>query len=716
MTYTHLRRDGVSVVLGPAGGPDLPAVLHWGADLGPLSGADLDALRAAAVPAVPHSSIDIPRRLSVSPGQDDSWEGTPGLAVHRGGRGLYPRWTDVTWLGDRPHDVVVTAADEGNGLAWRLQLELGTGGVLRVRQSITNTAGGPLTVDGVYALLPVPGAAAEILDTSGRWCRERTPQRRPFHHGTTLRASRRGRTGHDATLVMFAGTTGFGFRTGEVWGVHVGWSGDHVHLAERLPERAGQASAVIGGGELLAPGEIMLDRGQTYTTPWVSFVYSDAGMDGAAAALHTWLRDRPHHPRTPRPLVVNTWEGVYFDHDLPRLLQLADAAAKVGAERFVLDDGWFTHRRDDTAGLGDWTVDPQVWPHGLAPLFDHVRALGMQPGLWVEPEMVNPDSDLARAHPDWLLTAPGRAPAAWRHQHTLDLSRPEVYEYLLHSLSAVIAAERPEYLKWDHNRDVLAAVNHAGRAGVHRQTEALYRLLDELRERHPGLEIESCASGGARIDLGILEHTDRVWASDTNDPLERQRLQRWTAQLIPPELMGSHVGPAVSHTTGRHATLKFRCLTALFGHAGMELDLTGLEDADLDLLAGWGALYKRYRGLIHTGTMVRAEQADPGLWMHGTVSADRTEALFAVVRLDTSGEDRPDRVRLPGLDPDTRYRVTVVPELSDTGHNITPPTWLASGLDLPGSVLGRAGVALPVLNPQTGLLLALSVAEPPSTA
>ncbi|MEE4023358.1 alpha-galactosidase [Gordonia sp. PKS22-38] len=713
--WAVLRRDGAALVVGPGAPDGLPAVLHWGADLGELSDETLEALRLAAAPAVPHSSIDVPRWLSLAPGQDDSWEGTPALALHRNGRGIHPRWTRVRLAQDDCGHATVTAADALNGLSWRMDLELAVGGILRVRQTVTNTLPGQeaLTLDGAQILLPLPDTATEVLDTTGRHCREHTPQRRAFGHGTTLRASRRGRTGHDATLLLFAGSAGFGFRSGEVWGVHVAWSGNHAHFAERLPERAGQSSAVIGGGELLAAGEIVLAADESYTSPWVSFVYSGCGLDGAAAAMHRWLRERPGHPRSARPLVVNTWEGVYFDHDLSRLLRLADAAAKVGAERFVLDDGWFRNRRDDRAGLGDWTIDPEVWPSGLAPLFDHVRALGMEPGLWVEPEMANPDSDLVREHPDWFLAPADRLPASWRYQHVLDLSRPEVYDYLVASLDAVITAERPGYLKWDHNRDVIAALSRDGHAGVHRQTDALYRLLDDLRARHPGLEIESCASGGARVDLGILEHTDRVWASDTNDPLERQRLQRWTAQLIPPELLGAHVGPAISHTTGRYATLQFRCLTALFGHAGMELDLSGLEETELEQLARWALRYKEFRGLIHTGTMVRSDHPDPSVWVHGAVSAERDEAVFAVVKMDTSAEDRSDRIRLPGLDATRTYRVSLVPELTDAGHSVAPPQWILDGGQLvaPGAVLAHAGFAIPVLYPQTGMLLHVRAIE-----
>src|SRR5439155_5077600 len=229
---------------------------------------------------------------------------------------------------------------------------------------------------------------------------------RPLTFGTWLRETRRGRTGFDTPLVLAAGTPGFSFRSGELWGVHLGWSADSAHWAERLPTGA----ATIGAAELLAPGELVLQPGESYATPYLYAAWSDRGLDGLSAAFHAYVRARPTHPRSPRPVVLNTWEAVYFDHRLERLSELAEPAAEIGVERFVLDDGWFRHRRDDTAGLGDWYVDETVWPDGLAPLIGHVRALGMRFGLWVEPEMVNPDSDLYRAHPDWILQTEGRVP------------------------------------------------------------------------------------------------------------------------------------------------------------------------------------------------------------------------------------------------------------------------------------------------------------------
>jgi alpha-galactosidase len=416
-------------------------------------------------------------------------------------------------------------------------------------------------------------------------------------------------------------------------------------------------------------------------------------------------------------VTLNVWEAVYFNHDLDHLVDLAERAVAVGVERYVLDDGWFLGRRDDSAGLGDWHVDPAVWPDGLRPLVEHVRALGMQFGLWFEPEMVNPDSRLAVEHPEWILAAPGRWPKLARHQVILDVAHPDAYAYLLERLDALVSEHAIDYLKWDHNRDLLEAI-HQGGAGVHAQTAAVYRLLAELRSRHPGLEIESCSGGGARIDYGILEHTDRVWTSDTNDALERQAIQRWTGLLLPPELMGCHIGPPVAHTTGRAAELPFRAATALFGHAGLELDLSTLSDDELAEVAGWIALHKRLRPLLHTGDVVRADHPDPASWLHGVVSADRGHAVFAYARLTTSVDSNPAALRFPGLDPQATYLVRVLPELLPSAlrkDRSRQPKWLRAGeITVPGAVLAGPGLAAPALQPANALVFELT-RVPPAT-
>jgi alpha-galactosidase len=727
MSVRLLRAGGVALVVDVAG-PHLPRVLHWGADPGPLDDAALEALAEALAPSLPHARFDDAAPFTLLPGEPDGWSGRPGLAGHRTGADAFPRLVLTAPVSVDHSDVGAQvlraqAADATAGVATESELRLETSGLLRLRHTVTNTGAGEYTVDGLAALLPVPATASELLDLTGRWCRERSPQRRPFAHGTLARESRRGRTGHDATLLLLAGSPGFDWRGGEVWGVHVAWSGNHVHLAERLPEGAGAGgSGVLGGGELLLPGEMRLAPGESYSTPWVVFTWSDAGLDDASARVHRWLRSRPGHPSRPRPLVLNTWEAVYFDHDLDTLTRLAERAAALGVERFVLDDGWFGSRRDDSSGLGDWYVSPEVWPDGLRPLADRVRALGLEFGLWVEPEMVNPDSDLARTHPDWLL-APGprpghgvdaeRLPRAWRRQAVLDVAQPGAYAYLLERLSALVDEIGIAYLKWDHNRDLHESL-HPGpdgvrRAGVHAQTLATYRLLDELRARHPGLEIESCSSGGARVDLGILERTDRVWASDCNDALERQAIQRWTGLLLPPELIGAHVGPPAAHTTHRTLAQGFRCVTALFGHAGLEWDVTTCTEGEFEQLRAWAGLYKELRPLLHGGDVVRAEHPDPGAWLHGVVAADRSEAVFGYVRLSTSPDAGPGRLRLPGLDPGRTYRVVPRREAgAATAVQAAPAAWWAAGgTTATGAVLERIGLAAPSLDPAQGVVLHL---------
>ncbi|MEU8569983.1 alpha-galactosidase [Streptomyces pathocidini] len=700
--HLHLRSEGTSLLLDCTG-DRLPRVLHWGADLGELTGAALTAVAtAAAETQLMSGTVDIPVQVGVLPELSAGWLGTPGLSGHRDGRDFSAAFSVRELDSSAGNGVVVDATDKQAGLSLRLELELTASGLVRQRAALTNDGEGTFTLDGLLLTLPVPSHATELLDLTGRHLRERAPQRHEFTEGTHLRENRRGRTGADATLVQVAGERGFGFRAGEVWGLHVAWSGNHRSLAERT---SGGVS-LLGGGETLLPGEIRLAPGASYESPWIYGSYG-RGLDELSGRFHGYMRGREHHPGRPRPVTLNTWEAVYFRQDLDKLKALADAAAEVGAERFVLDDGWFRHRRDDRAGLGDWYVDEGVWPEGLHPLVAHVRGLGLEFGLWFEPEMINPDSDLARAHPEWIMSTGGRTPPEQRHQQVLDVGRPEAYAYLLERISALVAEYAIDYLKWDHNRDLVeAGSGPAGVAGVHAQTAAVYRLMDELRLRHPGLEIESCSSGGARIDLGVLERTDRVWTSDCNDALERQQIQRWTGLLLPPELMGAHVGPPASHTTGRTHTLDFRAGTAFFGHLGIEWDLTEASREDRDRLAEWIAAHKELRPLLHGGTVVRGDHPDPALWVHGVVAPDRSRAVYALVQTATSPNISPGRIRLPGLDDAAGYRISPLAPGDRGGRYATELlSWWGGGTELPGRVLSTLGIQAPALFPDSLLLI-----------
>ncbi len=685
----HLRAAGVSLVLD-ARGASAPTVVHWGSDLGDLDANVLAALADAAVPAVPPSSIDVPLRLSLWPSLAEGWTGRPALAGHR--QGVPAPALRLLDVQVQEQAATVRGESADGSLELTTVLELSAEGVLRVRHRLLNRGAGDFDLAGLDVRLPIPEQAAELLDFTGLWAHERQPQRTPLRHGVWSRESRHGRPGHDDAFLLMAGVPGFGFRSGQVWAVHLAFSGDKTLHAER----SALGHGCLGGGELLAPGEVRLAPGETYETPWLVAVHSATGIDGLSDRLHPWIRARATL-RHPRPVVLNTWEAVYFDHDLAVLTDLADAAAEAGVERFVLDDGWFTGRRDDRRALGDWQVDPSVWPDGLHPLISRVHAAGMEFGLWVEPEMISPDSQLAREHPSWVLG--GGTGHTWRWQRVLDLGNPEAYACLRDRLVALLTEYPIAFLKWDHNRDLLTP------GSAHRQTTALYRLLAELKAAFPDVEIESCASGGARIDLGILDLVDRFWTSDTNDPLDRQSIQRWTSVLIPPEYLGGHLGDATAHVTGRHSALGFRLATALFGSAGIEWNLTTATPAERAEIAAWIAEYKRLRPLLHSGTVVRADSPDPALRLHGVVAQDRTAALFALVSLGSPRSALPPPARFPGLDPDRRYTVRPIGTPPRTVQD-APPAWLRTGeATLPGRVLAEAGLPVPLLAPEQALLL-----------
>ena len=728
----HLSAAGVSTVLDVTGGR-IPAILHWGPALGEITPGDAEALAAVTTPPVANNAPDIPLRLGILPQNADGWLGTPGLTGSRAdGSGFAPRLTCRSVQIDHQDTsegfvetgadlVAFSLVDEANGLEVILEVELTEHGLLRTRAAITNTGNDDYTLASLTPALPVPLDATELLDFAGRWTHERVPQRRAFTTGTHLRENRRGRTGADAAHLLHAGTAGFDFGSGEVWALHVGFSGNHTHLAERTSGGA----QILAGGELLLPGEGRLAAGDSYRSPWLYGSYG-TGLDQVARRFHRHLRSRENHVSVDRPVTLNVWEAVYFDHDLERLTDLADRAAALGVERYVLDDGWFGSRRDDTSGLGDWEVSPAVWPDGLGPLVDHVTGLGMQFGLWFEPEMVNMDSEVARAHPEWVMApSPDRLPVESRYQQVLNLSHPGAFEHVRRQIDALLRQYDISYIKWDHNRDLIEAADRStGAARTHAQTLAAYRLMDRLKADHPHLEIESCSSGGARVDLGVLERTDRVWVSDCIDPLERLGMNRWTSQLIPFELMGSHIASGRSHTTGRLHSLSFRAASALMGHLGIEWDLAEASEQELVELRTWIELYKDQRSLLFTGDLVRADRGLGALWLTGVVSASKDRALYVLTCAESPDVAPGGQLRLPGLDPRTRYRVRPL-VLGEVPSNLRWPAWavagadpatdrnyrgrhelpLTQGVELTGAVLASAGLSAPLMDPETAVLI-----------
>lgn len=688
----------------------LPEVVYWGADVGEVSAETWPTLHGVRELPVAPNAPDVPLRLGLMPEARFGWMGKPGLIGSRDGGDWTPSW-HVTEV--RADGAPVTGAmnigagviefdalSDTAGLALCLTVELTPHGLIRTRAMLTNLAADSYRLDDLTLAFPVPSQAREICDFAGRWGAERIPQRQPLSVGQHRREGRHGRTGADSAYVLHVGVPGFGYADGEIWAVHTAWSGNHVHYAER--DYLGVQ--VIGGGELLLPGEVQLAKGQSYTSPWLYANYA-VGLDAVAARFHDFLRDRPSHPNVERPVTLNVWEAVYFDHDSERLLDLADRAAQLGVERYVLDDGWFGARRHDRAGLGDWVVSSDVWPNGLHPLIERVKAHGMQFGLWFEPEMVNLDSDVARAHPDWIMAPSDRLPIESRTQQVLNLGLAPAYAHVRDHMMAIFDEYAIDYVKWDHNRDLIdAGTNPGGKPGVREQTLAFYRLLDELRAAHPEIEFESCSSGGGRVDLEVMQRAERVWVSDNIDPEERQRMLWWTGQLLPTEMMGSHIASGRSHTTARWHDLNFRALTAVFGHLGIEWDLALASEEELAALRGWIDWYKANRAVLHTGRLVRVDMADPEVYFKGIVTPHK--AIFSLSMLKVTICAGLGMLRFPGLDPDANYRVTM------TDPQLVPPThWVPwRALDpvvLPGRLLANIGLRAPHLQPSTAVLFEL---------
>lgn len=681
-----------------------PQVIYWGEKL-VFSPEEQSQLLSQLELPVPQAFLDNEHPLSLLPLWGNGDFNLNALSGSRSQQAWAPQFSQLSVTEIAPAQLEITAIDEIARLELTINLALNQWDILEEQITLKNIGSDSYQLNELLISTPLPATINEMIQFHGRWIHEFQQQRSLINQPCYLVENLKGRTSNDNPALLIAGTNGFTHQSGEVYGFHLGFSGNHSYKLITLPD----GRKLVQFGEKLFPGEILLASGESYTTPKLYASYSNSGLNDLSANFHAFIRESgqfARHQRNYRPIHINTWEAMYFEHNPEMLFKLVDKAASLGIERFVLDDGWFNGRNHERAGLGDWFVDKIKYPHGLTPLINKVNEAGMEFGLWFEPEMVNPDSDLFRAHPEWMLQLDGYTQPLGRYQYVLNLAHPKAYAYIKKCLVDLLAEYNIGYIKWDMNRDLVQPGNQFGHPGVHAQVLATYRLLDELNRLFPSVEIESCASGGARADLGILRYTNRIWTSDCNDPVERQQIQEGFGYFFPPELMGSHFGPEQAHTTNRLCTVDYRILTAFFANLGFEQNLLELSDEECAQLKSYIELYKQYRSLIHSGKFIRLNTINHGQKIYGVISHDRSQALLAVAQNNFPANQLAGRLQLPYLNPDKNYRITLLNQQENTGYLMKKSVPLCrEELCLSGKLIANIGIQLPIMHPQSILLV-----------
>ena len=699
MRVEFVRLDGERLTLVFAlemgGAADL---VYLGARL--PEGEDLAMIAAAAGRGRHESQPDVPPVPGLLPERKAGWSGTPAVQLVDHANPLAGevrtdfRLIDWDWTA---RDIRIAWHDEALGAGLTMWWCIQSGDVVRVRCHVSNDGERIFTLVAQPTLvLPLPARFTGLTTFSGRWAGEIRETHRAIAPNGYAAESRTGKPGFGGGNWLVLDDPA----RGEVLGAHLAWSGDYSTRIECDTQGQGDGRAVLQmaiGGE--AAGECLLPGNSLDAAEAVFALAPD--RSALAQALHAYARAEVLPARAAwgaRKVHLNSWEALGFNLSEAGLIALAEDAASLGIERFVLDDGWFGGRRTDQTSLGDWFVSPDVFPNGLAPLIARVHELGMDFGLWVEPEMVSPDSDLYRAHPDWCLHTQGRERPTMRGQLALDMARAEVRDYLFERLDALLAEHPIAYLKWDHNRDLFPSAP--------RQTEGFYALLEALRAAHPHIEIESCSSGGGRIDFGVLSRTHRVWPSDNNDAIERLRIIPAWSQFLPLEVLGSHVGPSPNPITGRRLAMDFRAKVAMFGHMGVEADPARMTDKERECLTAHITLYKAWRGVLHEGALWQLDHPDANVTGMMVTHKDKALALVAQTAFSPVFDAAP--VRLAGLDPEARYRVTLPePWPPRAKHYLAAPERWREGLTLSGAALMTQGLALPLTHPETAWLIAL---------
>ncbi len=559
-----------------------------------------------------------------------------------------------------------------------------------IARSVSVTNGGTESV----RLLRVLSAALDLSDAdyeyrqlSGAWARERTVVQGPVTGGGHWIESRRGASSHQQNPCFALARPGTDERRGEVLALALVYSGNFLMGAEVDQFRTLRVAAGINPFDFAWH----LEAGETFHAPEALLAYSGKGWGGLSRSWHRLFRTRlarGSHRDLPRPILINNWEATYFSFDRETLLDLGSSAAELGVELFVLDDGWFGKRDDDGSSLGDWTVDLRKLPGGLANIARELGARGMRFGLWFEPEMVSPDSDLYRAHPDWCLHVPGRERTLGRNQLVLDFSREDVCAEIVRRLTDILQSAPIRYVKWDMNRHMTEVGSallpaHRQRETAHRYMLGLYRVMEEVTRRFPDILFESCSGGGGRFDPGMLYYMPQVWTSDNTDAIARLDIQFGTSQLYPASAMGAHVSAVPNHQVGRVTPLATRGLVAMMGNLGYELDVRKLSQEERDMMKEQIAFYKRVRPLVQFGDLYRLRDpanARDAAWMY--VNAEKTEALVTYVRILAEANAPQVVLRLDGLDPQRDYRLErIVWEQADTAAD-GRQAWIAGGDEL----------------------------------
>ncbi|MEU5665121.1 alpha-galactosidase [Streptomyces longwoodensis] len=664
--------------------------VHWGAAV------SLAEASALPVPAWDGDSLagrwDAAEELPVEGGLR---YGVPAVEVRYadGTSACEPRLTGhEIHPGEEASELVLHFADAGRPLAWALHYRVRRDSDVLERWTVyrnTAPAGGDRVLlvrhGSAHWTLPVrPGYRLGAV--GGNWSQEFLLERVELPRGETTLTSRRGHTGHQSNPWVQVDDGTATEDGGEVWSVALAASGSWRITVQRTPE--GRCGVVCGAGH--EGSELELAPGGELVTPIGCGLYSARGFGGSSRAWHAYVRGHvlPAGGEL-RPVLYNSWEATAFEVTEENQVALAERAARLGVELFVVDDGWFGNRDDDRAGLGDWEPHRRRFPRGLRPLADRVHALGMAFGLWVEPEMVNPDSALYRAHPDWVLHLPDRAASEQRHQLVLDFSRAEVADWAFGWLDRTVRAYAVDFLKWDFNR----SFSEAGSAGAGRDrrrvftahAEGFHRVLDRLRAAHPALRIESCSSGGGRVDLGVLARTDQVWPSDNTDAVDRLAIQHGFSQLYPAAVAGSWVTDSPNPLTGRAVPLRFRFHTAMAGVLGLGGDLARWSAAELQEAAALVAAYKRVRPLVQHGAQYRlGEPMGTGTSAVWYAAPDGGGGVLFQWRVGTRPRAVPPTLRLPGLDPAASYAVH---DDSAPGDRVVTGRSLAA-VGLPGDLPG----------------------------